>query len=341
MKLAADRARRVLVGAIAVGPEAGEWLGQLTLAVRAEVPVDVLLDTIQPYPTFSEAIFNALLELDDRARRLSECPRATPFIASRGACRCSSASASRRRARNPRGLATGVARASTVACSRRSTRWGSTAPALRGRRRRSKPPPHERPLACRSARGDSTWRGRRGSFCAAREWEATQWNGPVLDARARAVARARAGSARARDEIRPRSSSRLRRVDQARLVGEALVDQRLVAGIGNMWLAEALWHGARVAVVGGSATSATTSCRGRSRGRAMRCARPSTGRRPPRAVYRRAGRGCPRCGEPIRSRGLGDANRTAYWCPACQPTSAAAEREGFEPSTSGLPPVTP
>jgi len=68
VKLAADRERRVLVGAVAVGPEAGEWLGQLTLAVRAEVPVDILLDTIQPYPTFSEAIFNALLELDERLR---------------------------------------------------------------------------------------------------------------------------------------------------------------------------------------------------------------------------------------------------------------------------------
>ncbi len=64
VKLAADAQRRVLVGAIAVGPEAGEWLGQLTLAVRAEVPMDVLLDTIQPYPTFSEAIFSALVELD-------------------------------------------------------------------------------------------------------------------------------------------------------------------------------------------------------------------------------------------------------------------------------------
>ena len=65
VKLAADRSRRVLVGAVTVGPEAGEWLGQLTLAVRAEVPLDVLLDTIQPYPTFSEAIFSALLELQD------------------------------------------------------------------------------------------------------------------------------------------------------------------------------------------------------------------------------------------------------------------------------------
>ena len=63
VKVAADSVQRVLVGAVAVGPEAGEWLGQLTLAVRAEIPIDVLLDTIQPYPTFSEAIFNAVLEL--------------------------------------------------------------------------------------------------------------------------------------------------------------------------------------------------------------------------------------------------------------------------------------
>jgi pyruvate/2-oxoglutarate dehydrogenase complex dihydrolipoamide dehydrogenase (E3) component len=63
VKVAADRGQRVLVGAVAVGPEAGEWLGQLTLAVRAQVPIDVLLDTIQPYPTFSEAIFSAVGEL--------------------------------------------------------------------------------------------------------------------------------------------------------------------------------------------------------------------------------------------------------------------------------------
>jgi endonuclease VIII len=42
-----------------------------------------------------------------------------------------------------------------------------------------------------------------------------------------------------------------------------------------------------------------------------------TGRQP-RDVYRRAGRPCPRCGETIRSRGQGDANRTTYWCPGCQ-----------------------
>ena len=53
----------VIVGGLVVGPEAGEWLGQLTLAVKTRVPADVLRDTIQPYPTFSEAIFFASREL--------------------------------------------------------------------------------------------------------------------------------------------------------------------------------------------------------------------------------------------------------------------------------------
>jgi pyruvate/2-oxoglutarate dehydrogenase complex dihydrolipoamide dehydrogenase (E3) component len=63
LKLVADPGRRVVVGATAVGPEAGEWLQQLTLAIRAEVPVDVLRDTIQPYPTFSEAVVFAARDL--------------------------------------------------------------------------------------------------------------------------------------------------------------------------------------------------------------------------------------------------------------------------------------
>jgi pyruvate/2-oxoglutarate dehydrogenase complex dihydrolipoamide dehydrogenase (E3) component len=63
LKVAADRENRVLVGAVAAGPESGEWLQQLTLAIRAAVPVDVVRDTIQPYPTFSEAVFFAVREL--------------------------------------------------------------------------------------------------------------------------------------------------------------------------------------------------------------------------------------------------------------------------------------
>jgi pyruvate/2-oxoglutarate dehydrogenase complex dihydrolipoamide dehydrogenase (E3) component len=65
VRVFADPQERVLVGAVSVGPQAAEWLGQLTLAVRSATPVDVLLDTIQPYPTFSEAIFFALRELAD------------------------------------------------------------------------------------------------------------------------------------------------------------------------------------------------------------------------------------------------------------------------------------
>ncbi len=42
-----------LTGAYALGPEAGEWLQQATLAIRARVPLDVLRDTIQPFPSFS------------------------------------------------------------------------------------------------------------------------------------------------------------------------------------------------------------------------------------------------------------------------------------------------
>ena len=45
--------------AYAFGPEAGEWLQQATLAIRARVPLDVLRDTIQPFPTFSEIYLTA------------------------------------------------------------------------------------------------------------------------------------------------------------------------------------------------------------------------------------------------------------------------------------------
>jgi pyruvate/2-oxoglutarate dehydrogenase complex dihydrolipoamide dehydrogenase (E3) component len=52
-----------LTGAYALGPEAGEWLQQATLAIRAHVPLDVLADTIQPFPTFSEIYLSGLKAL--------------------------------------------------------------------------------------------------------------------------------------------------------------------------------------------------------------------------------------------------------------------------------------
>jgi dihydrolipoamide dehydrogenase len=52
-----------LTGAYALGPEAGEWLQQATLAIRARIPLDVLRDTIQPFPAFSEVYVGALKAL--------------------------------------------------------------------------------------------------------------------------------------------------------------------------------------------------------------------------------------------------------------------------------------
>jgi dihydrolipoamide dehydrogenase len=59
---------RCLVGAHALGPEAGEWLGQATVAIRAAIPLDVLVDTIQPFPTFSEIYVPALKALREAVK---------------------------------------------------------------------------------------------------------------------------------------------------------------------------------------------------------------------------------------------------------------------------------
>jgi pyruvate/2-oxoglutarate dehydrogenase complex dihydrolipoamide dehydrogenase (E3) component len=64
MTLVSDGER--LTGAYAAGPEVGEWLQQATVAIRARVPLTVLNDVIQPFPTFSEAFLHALLELEAR-----------------------------------------------------------------------------------------------------------------------------------------------------------------------------------------------------------------------------------------------------------------------------------
>jgi dihydrolipoamide dehydrogenase len=58
-----------LTGAHALGPEAGEWLQQATLAIRAHVPLQVLRDTIQPFPTFSEIYVAALKALHNEITR--------------------------------------------------------------------------------------------------------------------------------------------------------------------------------------------------------------------------------------------------------------------------------
>jgi pyruvate/2-oxoglutarate dehydrogenase complex dihydrolipoamide dehydrogenase (E3) component len=66
MTLVSDGER--LTGAHALGPDAGEWLQQATVAIRARVPLDVLRDTIQPFPTFSEIFLPAFEQLGAEAR---------------------------------------------------------------------------------------------------------------------------------------------------------------------------------------------------------------------------------------------------------------------------------
>lgn len=111
--------------------------------------------------------------------------------------------------------------------------------------------------------------------------------------------------------------ARLRAVPQEREIGDALLDQRLVAGIGNLWRAEALWE-ARVSPWRPLDEIADDELRTvlEAAHRLMRTAFHE--RRPPRRVYRRVGRSCPRCGGTVRSSPQGENARTAYWCPECQ-----------------------
>jgi endonuclease-8 len=113
--------------------------------------------------------------------------------------------------------------------------------------------------------------------------------------------------------------ARLRADDPTRPLGDALLDQRNVAGIGNIWKAEGCWEAAvdpwlPVSSVGGEEALRVIEAM---RPRMQRSANEGPRTIQPR-VYRRQGRPCPRCGGLITSRGQGDANRTTYWCPGCQ-----------------------
>jgi endonuclease-8 len=154
-----------------------------------------------------------------------------------------------------------------------------------------------------------------------REHEAVLWNGPVLELDGRRLDGLGPDILEAPPAL-DRMIANLRR-DPTRPVGDAILDQRLVAGIGNIWKAECLWAArvspwARIETLGDDELRAVLE-------EAHRLMRTGLeGARPLRRVYRRVGRPCPRCGEAIRSRGQGDDNRMAYWCPACQQAGEAA-----------------
>ena len=144
------------------------------------------------------------------------------------------------------------------------------------------------------------------------EWEAVQRNGPVLELTRRKLARLGPDIVIDPPDL-DGMVERFRRDDQGRELGDALLDQRLVAGIGNMWRAETLFLARTSPWIGLREVSDDDL-----RGVLLTAHELMTGARSRPFVYRKAGRPCPRCGAPIRSRGQGDDNRTAYWCPGCQ-----------------------
>jgi endonuclease-8 len=113
--------------------------------------------------------------------------------------------------------------------------------------------------------------------------------------------------------------ARLRSDDPTRPLGDALLDQRNVAGIGNIWKAEGCWEAGvdPWRPLGTVEDREVVAIVESMRPRMMESAQQGPRAIKPR-VYRLAGRPCPRCGARIESRGQGDANRTTYWCPGCQ-----------------------
>jgi endonuclease-8 len=112
---------------------------------------------------------------------------------------------------------------------------------------------------------------------------------------------------------------RLRADDPTRPIGDALLDQRTIAGIGNLWKCEACFAAAidpwRPA---GRVSDAEALAILRAARPGMRQSALDGMQDAHRVIYAMAGHPCPRCGAPIRSRGQGDDNRTTYWCAGCQ-----------------------
>lgn len=185
-------------------------------------------------------------------------------------------------------------------------------------------------------------RGRRWTRSARRAWlvirtaghDVVQFDGPVLELMTDSRTRfdqllAGLGPDIVADDFDERAYlRRLREDDQTRAIGEALLDQRNVAGIGNIWKSEGCfmarvdpWR--RTADLSDDEALAVARAihpeirRSARIGGPTRTYRPRGGR-PGTWVYDRAGLPCRVCSTPILGRGQGDDNRTTYWCPTCQ-----------------------
>ncbi|HET7120671.1 MAG TPA: DNA-formamidopyrimidine glycosylase family protein [Solirubrobacterales bacterium] len=155
--------------------------------------------------------------------------------------------------------------------------------------------------------------------------EAVQFGGPTL--RVLSAARLRHDPTLARlgpDVLAPdfdlgQALPRLRAAGDREL-GDALLDQRLLAGVGNIFKSEACFAAKIDPWQPIDGLSDEELAEVVSAARSLMLESVDRGRPDP-AVYRRAGRPCPACGRPIAARGQGDANRRTYWCPRCQPPS--------------------
>jgi endonuclease-8 len=175
--------------------------------------------------------------------------------------------------------------------------------------------------------------GQRWRRAARRAWlvlrtprgEVVQFDGPVLELLTESRSRFDRRLAQLGPDIlaaqldEPRILRLLREDDPTRAIGDALLDQRTIAGIGNMWKSEGCFAAAvdpwrRTGDVADDEVLAI-----------VRATRPGMaqsaldGRQDAhRVIYGRTGRPCPRCATAIACRGQGDDNRLTYWCPGCQ-----------------------
>jgi endonuclease-8 len=151
--------------------------------------------------------------------------------------------------------------------------------------------------------------------------EAVEFGGPTLrvlpaERLGRDPQLARLGPDILAPEFDPAPVAAAMRAEPGRGLGEALLDQRLLAGVGNIFKSEACFAAAvdpwrPVGDLSDAELEAVLLAAREEMQRAV-----ASGRHAPR-VYRRRGP-CPRCGGRIEARGQGDANRTTHWCPACQ-----------------------
>ena len=157
------------------------------------------------------------------------------------------------------------------------------------------------------------------------EQEAVQYDGPVLELMTTARRRFDQRLAALGPDILAAEFDagsflrRLRSTDQGRPLGDALLDQRILAGIGNLWKAESCWEAQLDPwrTVGSVSDEQALALVEGIRPRMLLSG--TQGHRAVRArIYRHAGEPCPRCGSPLAAHGQGDQNRITYWCPGCQ-----------------------